>query len=134
MKMRFGFAALALAAACVTAPPPSVRAALDQDFRLARGETAAAGPDGLTVRFAAVVEDSRCPMGVQCIRAGEAKVELALSAPGAGTEGLILATEGGQPRYGSFAGYDVRLVALDPPRRTDVAHPAYVATLRVTRP
>ena len=126
-------AALALLAACVTTPPPTVTAGLDRDFRLARGETAAVGANGLTVRFSAVVEDSRCPMGVMCIRAGEAKVHLELRAPGAGTEELILATEGGQPRYASFAGYDVRLVALDPPRRTDVPHPAYVATLRVSR-
>jgi hypothetical protein len=136
MRMRTlrGLAALSLLAACATVPPPSVRAALGQDFRLARGETAAVGTDGLTVRFAAVVEDSRCPMGVMCIRAGEAKVQLELRARGAGEEDVILATEGGQPRYASFAGYDVRLVALDPPRRNDVPHPAYVATLRVTRP
>jgi len=126
-------AALALLAACVTTPPPSVTAGLDQDFRLARGETAAVGADRLTVRFSAVVEDSRCPMGVQCIRAGEARVQLELRAAGSGTDDVILATEGGQPRYASFAGYDVRLVALDPPRRTDVPHPAYVATLRVSR-
>ncbi|HVG46346.1 MAG TPA: hypothetical protein VM890_16500 [Longimicrobium sp.] len=126
-------AVLALVAACVTAPPPAATAALDQDFRLARGEAAAVGPDRLTVRFAAVVEDSRCPMGVMCIRAGEAKVQLALRAPGAGEDDVIVATEGGQPRYASFAGYDVRLVALDPPRRNDVPHPAYVATLRVSR-
>jgi len=129
-----GLAVLALLAACVTVPPPSPRAALDQDFRLARGETAMVGSDGLTVRFAAVVEDSRCPMGVMCIRAGEAKVQLELRARGAGEEDVILATEGGQPRYASFAGYDVRLVTLDPPRRRDVPHPAYVATLRVSRP
>jgi hypothetical protein len=124
-------AALALLAACVTTPPPSVTAGVDQDFRLARGETAAIA-GGLTVRFSSVVEDSRCPMGVTCIRAGEARVHLELRARGAGTDEVILATEGGQPRYASFAGYDVRLVALDPPRRTDVPHPAYVATLRVS--
>jgi len=127
------FAALALLGACVTAPPPTVTAALDQDFRLARGEAAGVGADGLTVRFASVVEDSRCPMGVMCIRAGEAKVQLALRQPGAGEDEVILATEGGQPRHASFAGYEVHLVALDPPRRTDVPHPAYVATLRVSR-
>ncbi|MFL5387042.1 MAG: hypothetical protein ACJ8GN_31490 [Longimicrobiaceae bacterium] len=125
-------AGLALLAACVTTPPPSVTAGVDQDFRLARGETAAVA-GGLTVRFSAVVEDSRCPMGVMCIRAGEARVHLELRARGAGADEVILATEGGQPRYASFAGYDVRLVALDPPRRTDVPHPAYVATLRVSR-
>jgi hypothetical protein len=134
MRTMRSLAALALAAACATAAPPSVTAPLDQDFRLARGETATVGPDGLTVRFAAVVEDSRCPMGVMCIRAGEAKVQLQLHAPGAGDDVVILATEGGQPRYASFAGYDIRLVVLDPPKRTDNPHPAYVATLRVTRP
>jgi hypothetical protein len=126
-------AALALLAACVTTRPPSVTAGLDRDFRLARGETAAVGTDGLTVRFSAVVEDSRCPMGVTCVRAGEARVHLELRAPGAGADEVIVATEGGQPRYASFAGYDVRLVRLEPPRRTDVPHPAYVATLRVSR-
>lgn len=126
-------AALALLAACVTTPPPAVTAGLDRDFRLARGETAAVGTDGLTVRFSAVVEDSRCPIGVMCVRAGEAKLHLELRAPGAGSDDLILATEGGQPRYASFSGYDIRLVALDPPRRRDVPHPAYVATLRVSR-
>jgi len=123
-------AALALVAACVTAPRPS---GLEGDLRLALGETAAVGPDGLTVRFVSVVEDSRCPVGVQCVRAGEAKVQLALRAPGERDDAVILATEGGQPRDASFAGYDVHLVALDPPRRTDVPHPAYVVTLRFSR-
>jgi hypothetical protein len=127
------FAALALVAACASGGRPSVPAALDRDFRLERGETAAVGAEGLTVRFIAVVEDSRCPLGVQCVRAGEAKVQLALRAPGSGGDNLILATEGGQPRYASFATYDVHLVALEPRRRPDDPHPPYVATLRVSR-
>jgi hypothetical protein len=127
-KMRL--AALALVAACVTAPPPS---ALEGDLRLALGRTATVGPDGLTVRFVSVVDDSRCPMDVQCVRAGEAKVQLGLRAPGTRDDAVILATEGGQPRVASFAGYDIHLVALDPPRRTDVPNPAYRVTLRVSR-
>ena len=123
-------AALALVAACVTVPPPS---GLEGDLRLALGGTAAVGPDGLTVRFVSVVDDSRCPTNVQCVRAGEAKVQLALRAPGARDDAVILATEGGQPRDASFAGYDVHLVALDPPRRTDVPNPSYRVTLRVSR-
>ena len=131
MKMRMmRLAALALVAACVTVPPPS---GLEGDFRLALGGTAAVGPDGLTVRFVSVVDDSRCPRGVQCVRAGEAKVQLALHAPGARDDAVILATEGGQPRYASFAGYEVHLVALDPPRRSDVPNPAYRVTLRISR-
>ena len=131
MRMRALAAAVVLAAGCMPmAGTPSRRAALDQDFRLARGETAQV--EDLTVRFAQVVEDSRCPMGVYCIRAGEAKVQLALRAAGA-TDDVIIATEPGQPRYASLGRYDVRLVSLDPPRRTGVPHPQYVATLRVSR-
>jgi hypothetical protein len=69
-----------------------------------------------------------------CIRAGEAKVQLELRAPGAGMDVVIVATEGGQPRYASFAGYDIHLVTLAPPRGMDDPDPAYVATLRVSRP
>jgi hypothetical protein len=109
---------------------PSQQAALGQDFQLARGATAAV--DRLTVRFTAVIEDSRCPLGVQCIRAGEAKVHLELHT-GNQADDVVLSTDGRQQRYASLGAYDVRLVALNPPRRTDVAHPRYVATLRVSR-
>ena len=124
------FAALALVAACVTAPRPS---GLEGDLRLALGGSATVGRDGLTVRFVSVVDDSRCPTNVQCVRAGEAKVQLSLRAPGAGDDAVILATEGGQPRFATFAGYEIHLIALDPPRRSDVPNPAYRVTLRFSR-
>jgi len=133
MRRLRSLAALALVAGCATAGRTEVPASLDRDFRLDRGETAVVGTDGLTVRFITVVEDSRCPLGVQCIRAGEAKVQLEVRAPGAGTDHLVLATEGGQPRYASFRAYDIHLVELEPRHRTDDPHPPYVATLRVSR-
>ena len=43
-------------------------------LRLALGETAERG--GHTVRFAEVVEDSRCPQGAQCVTAGRARVRV----------------------------------------------------------
>ena len=49
------------------------------------------------------------------------------------TEVQVDPTEGGQPRYASFGDYDVHLVTLDPPKRREDPHPAYVATLRVSR-
>jgi hypothetical protein len=131
LRTALAAAALAAAAACATmAGAPSQQAALGQDFQLARGATAAV--DRLTVRFTAVIEDSRCPLGVQCIRAGEAKVHLELHT-GNQADDVVLSTDGRQQRYASLGAYDVRLVALNPPRRTDVAHPRYVATLRVSR-
>ena len=124
-------AVLLAAAACATMGTPAQQAALNQDFQLARG--AAAAVDGLTVRFTQVLEDSRCPMGVQCIRAGEAKIHLELRTASGQSDDVVLSTDRTRQRYASLGAYDVRLVSLDPPRRTDVAHPRYVATLRVSR-
>lgn len=131
MRMRGLVAAALLMAGCATAPGAADRtAALGEDFRLPRGESAQV--DGLSIRFAQVVEDSRCPLGVQCIRAGEAKIQFALRA-GDQRRTVVLATEGAQPTSADFAGYEVRLVTVDPPRRRDDPAPAYVATLRVMR-
>jgi len=135
--MRRGFAVALLAmAGCATAQRAStVQARLDEPFQLPRGEAATVESERerLTVAFAAVESDSRCPANVQCIRAGEARVRLDLRLPGREPEDVILATEGAQPRYATYGAYDVHLVSLAPQPRTDVAHPAYVATLRVVR-
>lgn len=45
-----------------------------EPFRLTLGETVTR--DGHTVRFVEVVEDSRCPEGVQCVRAGRAQIRV----------------------------------------------------------
>jgi len=38
--------------------------------------------DGATLKFVAVPQDSRCPPGVQCIRAGDADIEFAFTPAG----------------------------------------------------
>jgi hypothetical protein len=128
-----GFAVLG---ACRTAPrggPVVVHARLGEDFRVIRGQDAVIDGEPLAVRFASVVEDSRCPVDARCVRAGEAKVQIVLRLPRRGPEEVILSTEGGQPRYATYDRYDVRLVSLAPEPRTTVAHPLYLATLRITR-
>jgi hypothetical protein len=55
----------------------SVRAArYDEPFTLAFGERARIGGGSVRVRFVKLIEDSRCPNGVQCIQAGRARVRL----------------------------------------------------------
>jgi hypothetical protein len=126
--------AVAVMAACTTMPRGgTVQAPLGEPFRLAQGETASITGTRLTVRFDSVVSDSRCPVGVQCIRAGEARVGFELRLGGANPQAVILATEGAEPRQAAYDAFDVHLVALEPQPRTDVARPAYVATLRVVR-
>ncbi|HET7234105.1 MAG TPA: hypothetical protein VFJ16_29095 [Longimicrobium sp.] len=127
-------AVVVMASACTTlARGSAVQARLDEPFRLAQGQVATVADTRLTVRFTGVESDSRCPVGVQCIRAGEARVRLELRLPGREPEVVILATEGAQPRHASYDAYDVHLMGLDPPRRTDVPHPAYVAIVSVVR-
>lgn len=127
-------AALMLLGACTTmARGSTVPARLDEPFQLPKAQTATVASERLTVRFTHVESDSRCPVGVQCIRAGEARVHFELRLPGREPEDVILATEGAQPRYATYGAYDLHLVALEPPRRVDVPNPAYVATLRVVR-
>jgi hypothetical protein len=118
---------------CASAGGTTLNSEVGEEFQLAPAQTIAVGRDGLTVRFIGVTEDSRCPANVQCIRAGEARVQLELRFPGNEPDEVILATEGAQPRHASLGPYDVQLVRLDPTPRTDVPHPHYLATLKAVR-
>jgi hypothetical protein len=63
-------AALAVAR-CDSGPSAVPDVALGEEFVLAAGQSASAGPDALTVQFERVVEDSRCPSDARCIQAGQ---------------------------------------------------------------
>jgi hypothetical protein len=68
---------VALAACRSTGAPASHAASLNQEIQLAPSEIAAYGPQGLTVEFVRVVNDSRCPTDVTCAWAGEITVQVA---------------------------------------------------------
>lgn len=77
------------------------------------------GDEGLAVTFQSV-KDSRCPKGVQCIRAGEAKVELLMEQAGQSgkmmleAKGLCPDREGKCGNSGSEMGYRIQLLSADP--------------------
>ena len=54
---------------------------LGQSFELAFGQSADCTCDNLTVTFAEVLEDSRCPSDVVCIWEGQARIKLNVQAP-----------------------------------------------------
>lgn len=130
--------ALSALAACSHGASPSgprdtlVTATIGQEFDLAVGSTAEVGDGGLTIVFTAVRDDSRCPLDVVCVWAGNAEVLLAVSVGRAAAETLTLHTNL-EPHAGLHGGYTVRLIALSPypdSRRTIDAD-EYVARLRV---
>src|SRR5687768_8422128 len=94
-------ACLALAA-CegqgISTPVEPARAAsvrtvyLDQPFQLRVGESVVVSGESLTVTMNGVPEDSRCPTGVQCVWAGNARVSVTLAKTGQAAQSFDLNT------------------------------------------
>lgn len=107
---------------------------LDQSFTMRVSETVSVSGESLTVRFDAVTEDSRCPTGVQCFWAGNARVAVTLAKTGSAAQSLGLNT-GLEPRIGSYLDYTIELVSLAPyPSATrPIAQRDYRATFVVRK-
>ena len=107
---------------------------LDQEFEIRIGERVSIRKEGLTVSFTRVVEDSRCPEGVQCVWAGNGKILLQVSKARRRAATMRLNT-GMEPRQDDYRGYDVKLVSLNPYPKEGVVikRKEYVATLIVSR-
>lgn len=83
---------LACVLAACTAPGAARVAKLGEARTLRVGEQLAfAG--GASLRFAEVRSDSRCPIGAQCIQAGEAVVAFEIDAPSEPSTVLVLSTQ-----------------------------------------
>ena len=107
-------------------PPPA-------DVAVRVGESAVCG-EKLTVRFEAVLQDSRCPQGASCVWSGNARVALTFALAGRKPERVELNTHL-EPKSADVLGFTVELVSLSPvPKvgeKTDAK--GYAATLRVAR-
>ena len=57
---------------------PSTDVTLNVEFELAPAQTASVAGTDLAVRLDSVVADSRCPIGVACVWAGDADIHLSL--------------------------------------------------------
>jgi hypothetical protein len=98
------------------------------------GREVTIGAGGLKLRFVAVREDSRCPEGVQCVWAGNARVAVRLSRARGKVATVELNTMT-EPREVTYANYVVKLETLAPrpvadgqPKPRD-----YVATFVVSK-
>jgi hypothetical protein len=112
--------------------PPARMAVLGQEVALMPGQTTTVQGERLSIAFLRVAEDSRCPRGVQCVRAGEAKVELMLTLQDRVENGIL--STAAEPRSVALGPYVVHLVRLDPLPTTAGPPSRYTATLRVEKP
>jgi hypothetical protein len=131
--MLVAFATLTAISGCA-----SVTGAVDaypgSPFTLAPGETAALKGMDARITLNTVRDDSRCPVDVTCVWAGDAKIEIVLSRKGAPDETRVLSITpaNSEARVGNLR---IRFVSLAPAPRQAEAPSArkYRAELVVER-
>lgn len=125
-------AMLAVVSACAT-----VESAVVADpgvaFSLPVGKTATVNGTSVRITFNRVTDDSRCPVDVQCVWAGDAKIELTITGQGAPADAKVISIT--PPNNEVTSGnLRIRFVGLAPaPKQSEPgASRAYVAQLIVT--
>jgi len=124
--------ALVTLAACGGAAAPS--APLDTQIVVAMGQRTTVAEAGLSVTFASVMGDSRCPIDAICIQGGDAVV--ALDVDGLGRRASVELHTGDTRRTTQHEGVTITLVDLHPypfGARPQIPPAEYRATLRLTR-
>jgi hypothetical protein len=126
-----------LAAGCQVASADPLVFGLDWDFTLDGGQEASV--DGLRVRFADVIEDSRCPARVACFWTGQARLTV-VAQPDGGTPETVEFNTNPAPRQGVWSGqvgeYTITMGSLEPyPQTPEDATPFedYRLTLSVAK-
>ena len=127
--MRAHLTIVLLLASCAT---PGNSVPLNGDFELAAGETTTVAGTGQTVTFDAVTEDSRCPTGVMCVWAGNARVRLRLGV--AGRDSAVTLNTGLEPHAIDIGKIRLELKAVTPHPEAgkSIAPDTYRVTLRAT--
>lgn len=131
---RRSHAALALVAiaACATVET-AVVADPGTPFTLPVGKTAVLKGNIARITFNRVTDDSRCPLDVQCVWAGDARIEVTVERSGAPAETTVISVTPPNNEV-TAGGLRLRLVGLAPaPKQSEPsASRAYVAQLVVT--
>lgn len=88
----------------------------------------------VSVKFVSLVEDSRCPEGVNCVWAGNARITVQITEPGGAGETFDMNTNLGA-KGATFAGYAVNLTSLTPTPKENVRinKNGYTATFSIVR-
>lgn len=135
--MRRVLGAILLVGACGggdLSPSADVRPQLNEPFTLGIDQSAVLSEPAVVITFTAVPHDSRCPLDVVCVWAGDAVVRLTLHVGPPEGDGPDLEVDlhtGQEPRstpWGPY--YELRLVSLSPePRVRPGPQEPYRATL-----
>lgn len=110
----------------VQAKPESVKVQINKEKKLVQSK--------LTIRFLSLVEDSRCPTGVQCIWAGNGKIKVSIKRGTAAAKVFEMDTNGANNTI-AHGGYKITLKDLTPHPASNIRinRNGYVATFSVDK-
>lgn len=88
----------------------------------------------IKIKFVSLVEDSRCPEGVNCVWAGNANIKVMISQGNGAGENFEMNTNLGA-KGATFGGYAINLVSLTPTPKANVRidKDSYTATFSIVR-
>ncbi len=105
-----------------------------QTIKVLVGKQKKASHSKITVKFASLIEDSRCPDDANCIQAGNARIKVTVSKPGSNPITFEANTNLGA-KGNVYEGYAIYLTSLTPVPKLNVRlnRNAYTATFSVSR-
>lgn len=105
-----------------------------QKVTLRQNQEKTAPRTAIKIKFVSVVEDSRCPEGVNCIWAGVARVKIQVRKNGKPAKEFELNTNQ-TDKFITFEGHEIKLASLTPyPKAGSQTNAAsYLATLTIAR-
>lgn len=128
----------AISLSVTLAPPPPPKIKIDKSFPIAVGQSLQLEEDPSSqITLDSILEDSRCPQGVQCIWAGRVDCLFSLTTGGQ-TQKAALSTgdmsKGGKGEV-QFGAYTLKIIGVAPPKNKDQAIPPidYKVGLVVTK-
>lgn len=109
---------------------PNSQAALGDTLQLSYGQTITLLPDNMEVRFDSVIQDSRCPLDVECVWAGMAEVKMWFRQNQVEQTGVLNTLD--DPGFITVFGKTVRLIDVTPyPQSPDVIIPQADYKIRI---
>jgi len=129
--------ALALCLVLITGPCYAQTRALTESFDLLVGESRMLNNSNILIKFIAVENDGRCPIGATCVWGGDAEVKFEVSVDGT-SHAMTLHTGAGHPdimpKEFRIFGVTISLVKLAPYPNdgTAIGRYDYVATLSIS--
>jgi hypothetical protein len=89
-----------------------ITAHLGESFQLRINQTAIIMPDNMSIRFLDVLEDSRCPTSVACVRPGQVTISLNVTESFLGFARILNLTLGPSPSNSSARAVDSHIIEL----------------------